>query len=89
MATPSARCVTSASAWEIEGHSLLDLEEDLPTTAEDVAALRRLSQPKMSRQQWEGFVESRGSHSPEELRRRKGPRGEPFELWSCGYQPYG
>jgi hypothetical protein len=61
---------------------LLDLERDLPTTPDDVAAQRRLKA-----RQWPGseqylrFLASFDPVSPEELRRKEGPRGDsPFEL---------
>jgi len=60
----------------------LDLERDLPTTAEDVAALRRL-QPRraMELEAYFEFLASFPSATPEELAARKGPRGtEPFTL---------
>jgi hypothetical protein len=54
-------------------------EIELRTTPEDVEAQRCLARPTMSPEAYLRFLES--FHvSPEELRRRKGPRGEPFRL---------
>jgi len=58
----------------------LDLERDLPTTPEDVAALRRLRDLPVSPAEYEELLRACGDASPEELARRQGPRGEPFEL---------
>jgi len=56
------------------------LERDLPTTPEDVAALRRLRDLPVSPAEYEELLRACGDASPEELARRQGPRGEPFEL---------
>jgi hypothetical protein len=58
----------------------LDLQRDLPVTPEDVEALRRLRHPRPSPEEFRLFMEWIGHASIEDLRRRKGPRGEPFEL---------
>jgi hypothetical protein len=59
-----------------------DLERDLPTTAEDVAALRRIREvPRLDGESYLRFLASFEPPSHEELRSRKGPRGErPFSL---------
>ncbi|MEW6488988.1 MAG: hypothetical protein AB1578_13870 [Thermodesulfobacteriota bacterium] len=60
----------------------MDLERDLPTTPEDVDALRRAS-TAAARQEVDylAFLSTFGETSPERLRARRGPRGnEPFEL---------
>lgn len=61
---------------------ILDLARDLPTTAADVAALRqaRRRSMRLSPAEYLSFLESLPSPTPEELRARRGPRGEPFEL---------
>lgn len=58
----------------------LDLERDLPTTPEDVAALRRVRDLPVSPAEYEELLRACGDASPEELARRRGPRGKPFEL---------
>ncbi len=60
----------------------LDLERDLPTTAEDVAALRRLRRhAPMDLDAYFRFLQSFPAATVEELARRKGPRGRhPFTL---------
>jgi hypothetical protein len=60
----------------------LDLERDLPTTAEDIAALRLLRRhPTMDLDSYFRFLRSFPAATVEELGRRKGPRGgEPFAL---------
>jgi hypothetical protein len=55
-----------------------DLERDLPTTAEDVEALRRLRFPPV--EDYFAALARLPQPSYEELLARKGPRGEPFEL---------
>jgi len=59
----------------------LNLDRDLPTTAADVAAQRRLraSRPLT----FEGYLRFLASFDPpscDELRRKRGPSGAPFEL---------
>ncbi|HCF60688.1 MAG TPA: hypothetical protein DFS52_22145 [Myxococcales bacterium] len=57
----------------------LDLETGIPTTSEDVQALRRLGRPTLSPEAYLRLLES--FHvSYESLRNRRGPRGEPFTL---------
>ena len=58
----------------------LDLERDLPTTPEDVAVLRRLRNPPVTPEEYAELLRAMGDASYEELARRPGPRGEPFEL---------
>ncbi len=60
----------------------MDLERDLPTTAADVAALRRAAAAcRRAAIDYLAFLEIFGETSPERLRSRPGPRGEvPFEL---------
>ena len=60
----------------------LDLERDLPTTAEDVAALRLLRRhTAMDLDSYFRFLRSFPAATVEELAARKGPRGrEPFTL---------
>lgn len=55
----------------------LDLERDLPTTAEDVAALRRLRYPKVD--DYLAFLASFEPPPASHLRSRRGPAGEPFD----------
>lgn len=60
----------------------MDLERDLPTTAEDVAALRRARAAARGEPiDYLEFLRTFGDASPEELRARPGPRANrPFEL---------
>jgi hypothetical protein len=60
----------------------LDLERDLPTTAEDIAALRSLRRhPPVDLDAYFRFLRSFPAATVEELARRRGPRGaEPFAL---------
>jgi hypothetical protein len=61
---------------------LLDFERDLPTTPEDIVALQRLrGYPRLDFDGYLRFLASLEPPSPEELRSRKGPRGDSrFEL---------
>lgn len=56
----------------------LDLERDLPTSRRDVEALRRLAHPKVD--DYLAWLARLPQPSPEELARRRGPRGQPFDL---------
>jgi hypothetical protein len=58
----------------------LDLDRDIPTTAEDIAALRRLRERTMSLDQLMAAVQAAGPRSADELRARGVTRGRPFEL---------
>ncbi len=58
----------------------LDLERDLPTSPEDVAALAAARRIPVSPAAYEQFLRSLGDLPYEELLHRRGPRGEPFEL---------
>jgi len=60
----------------------LDLERGVPTTPEDVAALRRARRlPTLSTEDYLRFLARLPLPSPEALRSRRGPRGEePFKL---------
>jgi hypothetical protein len=60
----------------------LDLERDLPTSAEDVAALWRIrDRTRLDFDQYLEFLASFPPPPTADLRRRRGPRGErPFEL---------
>ena len=60
----------------------LDLEKGLPTTPEDVAALRRLrrSGPILTPEEYFRFLAALPQPSADDLRRRRGPWGEPFRL---------
>jgi hypothetical protein len=59
----------------------LDLERDLPTTAEDVEAQRRFRSGPMTMEDYLRFLDTLGTADPESLRRRSGPTGEqPFRL---------
>lgn len=63
----------------------LDLERGLPTTPDDVAALRRLRQPRaISTKELLRFLALLGPPSYEALKARSGPRGEPFRLFQVG-----
>jgi hypothetical protein len=59
----------------------LDLERGLPVTAEDVEAQRRLQAPPFeSVAEYLAFLASLPEPTYEELKARRGPRGEPFVL---------
>ena len=64
----------------------LDLERDLPTTSEDVAALRRLRRhAAMNLDAYFRFLRSFPAASADALAARKGPCGaEPFVLPPAG-----
>ena len=60
---------------------LLDLETGIPTTREDIRALRRTRFPTLDLETYLEFLESFGDADPSALARRKGPGGsEKFEL---------
>jgi len=60
---------------------LLDLEAGLPTTEEDVRALRRARPPAFDFEAYLEFLESFGDADPASLARRRGPEGsEKFAL---------
>ncbi len=68
-----------------EHSRLLDLDRGLPTTPEDVAALRRARE--RSALDMVAFLRALASLPQprwETLRARPGPHGEPFELTSSG-----
>jgi hypothetical protein len=59
----------------------LDLERGLPVTPADVMAQRRLRTPSaMTPEEYMAFLDSLPEPTYEQLRNRRGPRGEPFEL---------
>jgi len=60
-----------------EGLDALDLDRDLPTTPRDVEALRACRYvPRLDFEAYLELLESMGPPPDDELRRRKGPRGE-------------
>ena len=59
---------------------LLDLERGLPTTEEDVIALRKLRYPSMTDAEYMRFLTTLHTPDQETLRAKHGPRGEPFKL---------
>lgn len=66
---------------------LLRLDRDLPTTAEDVAVLRRLRYG--ARLGLDEYLQALGALTPptvDTLRARRGPAGPPFDLLTshCG-----
>lgn len=66
-----------------ERSGMLDLERDLPTTAEDVAALRRAAAVRMvtDGEAYLRFLAQFPRPSPEDLRKKPGPAGDrPFDL---------
>ena len=67
---------------DLRPEPLLELDRDLPTTPEDVAALRRAREAseRLSPSEYSDFLRALGKPSIEELRRRRGPHSEPFEL---------
>ena len=59
----------------------LDLARDLPTSAADVAALRRVSAARrVDLEDYLRFLAGLGPVPASVLRERTGPRGEPFRL---------
>lgn len=58
----------------------LDLERDLPTTREDVAALAAVRRLPVSAAAYEQFLRSLGDLPYDALLARRGPHGELFEL---------
>ena len=58
----------------------LDLARGLPTTPEDVAALRTLRAPKMDDAAYAGMLLELQPSDTSVLRSKPGPRGEPFRL---------
>ena len=59
----------------------LDLERDLPTTEEDVEALRRArKRPPADTAAYLRFLASLPAPAAEALRSRRGPGGERFDL---------
>jgi hypothetical protein len=61
-----------------EPPDLLDLERDLPTTAEDIRALRE-NRPKWS-EDWLAQLEATSKAFPQPTRRKTFAGFEPFEL---------
>ena len=60
---------------------LLDLDRDLPTTAEDVAVLHRLRYGRrLTFDQYLECLAALDAHPPTRLRSRPAIGGEPFEL---------
>jgi hypothetical protein len=59
----------------------LALNRGLPTTAADVAALRRLGAPRpIDLEAYLRFLQAIGDVPADLLRTRRGPKGPPFEL---------
>lgn len=58
----------------------LDLDRDLKTTAEDVTALDRMRRRPLSTPEYLAFLRALPPLSTEQLRRRPGPSGAPFEF---------
>jgi len=59
----------------------LALNRGLPTTAADVAALRRLGAPRpIDLEAYLRFLQALGAAPANRLRARHGPKGPPFEL---------
>jgi len=57
------------------------LDRGLPTTAADVAALRRLGAPRhLDLEDYLRFLQALGAPPVSLLRARRGPKGPPFEL---------
>lgn len=69
--------MTSRRLSEPDG---LDFERDLPTSPEDVEALRRARAWPVGPEEYSRFLAGFGHLTYEQLVARKGPRGEPFEL---------
>lgn len=62
----------------------LDLDRDLPTTQQDIEALRKCQHlPRLDFEEYLAFLESMPPHSYSELKARPGPRGDAmFDLLS-------
>jgi hypothetical protein len=59
----------------------IDLERGLPVTPEDVDALRKLrGRATLTFAEYLAFLSAQPSPSFEQLKARRGPRGEPFTL---------
>ena len=58
----------------------LDLSRGLPTTAQDVAALRALRYSRMTDEDYVRFLAVLALPGSVQLREKPGPRGEPFRL---------
>ena len=64
-----------------EESDLLDLETGIPTTEEDIRALRQSRSSRLDFEAYLGFLESFDDADPAALARRRGPGGsEKFEL---------
>ena len=70
----------SASVSSSDRSDRLDLARGLPTSEQDVAALRALRFPRMTDEEYTLFLEALGRPEQEGLRKKPGPRGEPFRL---------
>jgi hypothetical protein len=70
----------SAKDFDQRAGEELDLGQAVPTTAEDVAMLRRLHEQPVSLEQGMAAVRAAGPRTTAELRRRSVSRGRPFEL---------
>ena len=58
----------------------LDLERGLPTTEQDVEALRALRYPRMTDAQYLRFLATFAAPDRASLAARRGPQGEAFSL---------
>ena len=58
----------------------LDLERGLPTTEQDVEALRALRYPRMTDDQYARFLATLTATDRSALAGERGPSGEPFTL---------
>lgn len=58
----------------------LDLETGLPTTAQDVTALRNLRSISMTDAEYVRFLAALPAPSFDQLAAKRGPMGEPFRL---------
>jgi len=61
-------------------HELLDLDQGLPTTAEDIAAQDRLRAPRLTMDEYLAWLQSLPQPTYEQLRSLPISIGEPFRL---------
>jgi hypothetical protein len=70
----------SASVSSTDRPERLDLASGLPTTEQDVAALRSLRYPRMTDEEYALFLEALGAPDRATLAAKPGPQGPPFRL---------
>ena len=70
----------SASVSSSDRSDRLDLARGLPTSEQDVAALRALRFPRMTDEEYALFLEALGRPDRPTLAAKPGPQGPPFRL---------